>query len=92
MVAHNNISRTSLEYRGSPGVTAGYVFDTTIEHNEVAHLPHSGLKTVSLGSLAAIQKGNQVLISLWNSLMFGRVPFVLPRTRRPLLTPSANAW
>jgi hypothetical protein len=38
VLAHNNISQTSLEYRGSPGITAGYVFDTVIEHNEISHL------------------------------------------------------
>ena len=46
LVAHNTITRTSVEYRGSPGIAAGYVLDTTIEHNEVSHLSYSG---ISLG-------------------------------------------
>lgn len=47
VLAHNNVSRTSLEYRGSPGITAGYVRDTVIEHNEISHLSYSGVSIVS---------------------------------------------
>jgi hypothetical protein len=46
MVGGNTISSTSLEYRGSPAVTAGYVMNTVIEHNLIANLSYSG---VSLG-------------------------------------------
>ena len=38
VLARNTIERTSLEYRGSPAITAGYVRDTVIESNEIAHL------------------------------------------------------
>ena len=34
ILAHNTVSRTSLEYRGSPGITAAYVRDTVIEKND----------------------------------------------------------
>lgn len=47
LLAHNTIARTSLEYRGSPGITAGYVRDTVIEHNEISHLSYSGVSIVS---------------------------------------------
>jgi hypothetical protein len=53
VLAHNTISRTSLEYRGSPGITAGYVRDTIIEHNEISHLSYSGVSIVSVAPLLA---------------------------------------
>ena len=46
LLAHNTISHTSLEYRGSPGITAAYIRDSIVEHNVISHLSYSG---VSLG-------------------------------------------
>jgi hypothetical protein len=46
ILADNRIANTSLEYRGSPGITAAYVRDSVIERNEISHLSYSG---VSLG-------------------------------------------
>jgi hypothetical protein len=47
VLAHNTVSRTSLEYRGSPGITAAYVRDTVIENNEISNLSYSGVSIVS---------------------------------------------
>ena len=45
---------------------------------QVLELRGAGLQRRVASALPSIQKGTRVLISLWNSLMFGRVPGTRP--------------
>ncbi len=45
LVKNNYITRCGLENRDSPGVVACYTNGTTIEHNEVAYMPYTGIST-----------------------------------------------
>ena len=51
---------------------SGYNRDASVSDSEFAYLGGSARL-----ALLAIQKGTRVLISLWGSLMFGRVPGTL---------------
>jgi hypothetical protein len=45
-IANNYISNVAAEYHGGVGVFVGYTGNTVIAHNEITHLPYSG---VSIG-------------------------------------------
>jgi|GEM_PF-1409302 len=42
-VRNNVIHEVGVDYQGSVGIFAGYVAETTIAHNEIHHLPYSGI-------------------------------------------------
>ncbi len=42
-VIDNHIHHVAIEYKGGVGVFAGYTEGTVIEHNEISHLPYSGI-------------------------------------------------
>lgn len=45
LIKNNYITRVGLENRDSPGIIATYTNGTTIEHNEVAYTPYTGIST-----------------------------------------------
>jgi hypothetical protein len=45
-VSDCTISHVAIEYRGAPALLVGYSRRTTIEHNEISHVPYTG---ISLG-------------------------------------------
>ena len=47
-INNNAVSYTGQEYRDTVGILAGYVRNTAINHNEVGHLPYTGI-SVNLG-------------------------------------------
>ena len=46
VIADNHVFNTPVEYRGGIGVDIGYAANTTLTHNQIDHLPYSG---VSIG-------------------------------------------
>ncbi len=42
-IVNNYIHHTCVEYQGGVGIFVGYTDSTTIAHNEICHLPYSGI-------------------------------------------------
>ena len=42
-IVNNYVHHVALDYKGGVGVFVGYAADTLVAHNEIAHLPYSGM-------------------------------------------------
>jgi hypothetical protein len=42
-ISDNHISAVAVEYHGGIGIFVGYARDTTISHNQIDHVPYSGI-------------------------------------------------
>ncbi len=71
-IANNAISDSGREYFDCPGILLGYTDGTTVEHNELHHLPYTGISVGWGWSLAETVSGA-------NRIVGNRVSYVMQR-------------
>jgi hypothetical protein len=63
-ITDNYVTNVNAEYQGGVGIFLGYVANTLVSHNEIGHLPYSGISTGwgwgSLDTLPSSDTGNTI--------------------------------
>jgi len=75
-ITDNYVTNVNAEYQGGVGIFLGYVDDTLVSHNEVSHLPYSGISIGwgwgSLDTLPTIDTGNTISDNYVHDMMLVR--------------------